>query len=484
MNPDSQRSEAERTLLDLAQRARLGFALGTIGLVAVARQVGGIPDDLLVRAVAVAGVLLLGVATQGVTRRLGRFPLGLILGIAGDVAASALAVVLLAERAPLVPAVLLWPIFSGGLVLPELALFVVAAVEVLLLVGASIGLAPGALPLEQAAGWGLLLFVAASANGELIRRFRVAQRVTELGFARAADLVHAMTPGEVAETLFGFVAELIGAGATPRLLLREVDGEGRLEVVAHAHLDAPPAGGASHAMTGGGLARDQGVWFEGARIADELGVDDLAGYPHAFVQPLADGRRVIGLVVVSAINHRVLGEEARRSLDRVAAHAASALARLDLARMVARQRAALTVLLDTRDVPRDNAGIARWALDAASRISGAQTRAFVRLHAGHLVCERAEGIEGDELLSQAAHLLKSASHRPVPLVISDTSTDDRFALGPLFAHGSIAAIPVAGTGAVLFTYDTRVDGVSSTDLELLVMLGQQLSLLLTRSPTD
>jgi len=60
VNAESHRSEAERTLLDLAQRARLGFALGTIGLVAVARQLGAIPDDLLVRAVVVAGVLLRG----------------------------------------------------------------------------------------------------------------------------------------------------------------------------------------------------------------------------------------------------------------------------------------------------------------------------------------------------------------------------------------------------------------------------------------
>jgi GAF domain-containing protein len=106
------------------------------------------------------------------------------------------------------------------------------------------------------------------------------------------------------------------------------------------------------------------------------------------------------------------------------------------------------------------------------------------MRAGHLVCERAEGIEADELLAQAAHLLASASRRPVPLVISDTSTDDRFALGPRFTHGSVAAIPVAGAGAVLLIHDARPDGISSTDLELLVMLGHQLSLLLTRSPTD
>ena len=114
MNAEAHRSEAERTLLDLAQRARLGFALGTIGLVAVARQLGAIPDDLLVRAVAVAGVLLAGVAAQEVTTRVGRLPVRFALGVVGDVVAASLAVVLLADRAALVPAVLLWPIFSGG----------------------------------------------------------------------------------------------------------------------------------------------------------------------------------------------------------------------------------------------------------------------------------------------------------------------------------------------------------------------------------
>ena len=181
--------------------------------------------------------------------------------------------------------------------------------------------------------------------------------------------------------------------------------------------------------------------------------------------------------------HRVLGEEARRSLDRVAAHAAS-LARASRPRALGGAAARSSRSSSTHATCPDNAGIARWALEAASRISGAKTRAFVRMRAGQLVCEGAEGIDADELLSQAAHLLQSALRRPVPLVISDTSTDRRFALGPRFARGSIAAIPVAGTGAVLFTYDALVDGVSSTDLELLVMLGHQLSLLHARSPTD
>ena len=483
MNAESHRSEAERTLLDLAQRARLGFALGTIGLVAVARQLGAIPDDLLVRAVVVAGVLLAGVAAQEVTTRVGRFPVRFALGVVGDVVAASLAVVLLADRAALIPAVLLWPIFSGGLVLAEPALIFVASVEVLLLFGTAIVLRSGALPLEQAAGWSVLLFVAAAANGELIRRFRGAQRVTELGFARAADLVQAMTPGDVAEVLFEFIGEVIGASATPRLFLRGGDSEG-FEIVGHAYLDAAPPDVVRNKVTGLGLAQHQGVWFEGAGLARDLGVDQLARYPRAFAQPLGDGQRVFGLVVVSAVQHRPLGEEARRSLERVAAHAASALARIDLARMVERQRAALAVLLDTHEVPRDDAGIARWALDAVRRMSGAETRAFVRMLAGQLVCERAEGIEAAELLSQAAQVLASASRRPVPLVISDTSTDDRFALGPRFARGSIAAIPIAGAGAVLFAHDARPEGISSTDLELLVMLGHQLTLLMLRTRTN
>jgi hypothetical protein len=405
------------------------------------------------------------------------------LGVVGDVVASLLAVVLLADRAALVPAVLLWPIFSGGLVLPEPALIFVASVEALVLVGAAIVLGSGGLPLEQAAGWSVLLLVAAAANGELIRRFRASQRVTELGFARAADLVHAMTARDVAEVLFEFVSAVIGARATPRLLLRPGDREG-FELVAHAHLGAAPPDGLRHKVTGVELAQDQGVWFEGAGLARDLGVDDLAHFPRAFVQPLGDGERVLGLVVVSAIRHRPLGEEARRSLERVAAHAASALARIDLVRIVERQSAALTVLLDTREVPRDEAGIAQWALDAARRISSAETRAFVRMRAGQLVCARAEGIEAAELLSQAAKVLAAAFRRPVPLVILDTSTDDRFALGPRFARGSIAVIPVAGASAVLFAYDARPDGISTTDLELLVMLGHQLSLLIGDPPTD
>jgi len=478
----SRQSEAERTLLDLAQRARIAFALGTIGLVAVARQIGGIPDDLLVRVLAVALTLASAVAAQEVTTKVSSRRRA-ILGIVGDVAAGSLAVTLLADRVVLIPAVLLWPIFTAGLLLSEGELMLIALIEVLVLGGTALVLGAAVLPLEQAAGWALLLIVSAAANGELIRRFRAAQRVTELGFARAADLVHALTAADVAEVLFGFVGEVIGARETPRLLLRGADGA-KLEVVAHAHLDAVPIDGAGVAPRGGGLAPDQGVWFDGARLARDLRVDDLARYRNAFVQPLPDRGRIVGLVVVSATDHRVLGEEARRSLERVSAHASSALARIDLARMVERQRGALTVLLDTREVPRDDPGLARWALDAVRRISGAGTRAFVRRRAGQLVCDRAEGIEAEALLSQAAHVLASASQRPVPLVISDTSTDERFALGPLFAHGSIAAIPIPAASAILFTHDTLVDRVSSTDLELLVMLGHQLELLLTRPRAD
>jgi hypothetical protein len=473
-------SEAERTLFNLVQRARIAFALATAGLVAVARQVGGIPDDLLVRGFVIAAGLAAAVAGQEATRRLGRLPLGLALGIVGDIAASSLAVVLLADRIPLMPAVLLWPIFSAGLVVSLPGLLLVASLEVLLLTGTALVLAPGAFPLTHAAGWGVLLFIAAAANGELIRRFRAAQRTTELAFARAADLVHATTRNEVADVLFAFLSEMVGASATPRLLFCET-GDGGFELVADEHLATAPAQGNRNSPSGGGLGPDQGVWFEGARLAREVRVDDLARYPRAFVQPLADGRRIVGLVVVSAVGGRVFGEEARRGLERVGAHAASALARIDLARTVERQRAALTVLLDTRAVPEDDRGVARWAVDAARRISGLKTVALIRRRAGGLVCDAADGIEADAVLSDAARLLRAASLRPVPLVIADTSMDDRYALGPRFALGSAAAVPVAGGDAILFAHDEQVDGLSSGDLELLVMLSHQLKLLLARS---
>jgi hypothetical protein len=473
-------SEAERTLFNLVQRARIAFALGMAGLVAVARQVGGIPDDLLVRGFIIAAGLAAAVAGQEATTRLGRLPLGLVLGILGDLAASSLAVVLLADRVPLIPAVLLWPIFTTSLVVPLPGLALVASLEVALLAVTALVLEPGALSPTYAAGWGVLLLIAAAANGELIRRFRAAQRTTELAFARAADLVNATTRSEVADVLFAFLSEVVGACATPRLLLWETDNERGLQVLAHEHLAAVPVEGGRAAISGAGLAPEQGVWFEGARLARDLRVDDLARYPRAFVQPLSDGRGMVGLVVVSALRSRVLGEEARRGLERVGAHAASALARIDLARTVERQRAALTVLLDTRAVPQDDHGIAQWAVAAARRITGAQTLALIRRRDGRLVCDAADGSAAAEVLKDAARLLASAWVRPVPLVIADTSTDERYALGPRFALGSVAAIPVAGGDAVLFAHDERVEGLSSTDLELLVMLSHQLSLLLAR----
>ena len=99
------------------------------------------------------------------------------------------------------------------------------------------------------------------------------------------------------------------------------------------------------------------------------------------------------------------------------------------------------------------------------------------------MCDEAEGIEVLEVERDAARLLASALLRPVPLVIADTSADERYALGQRFAHGSLAAIPIAGGDALLLVHDDRVDGLSSGDLELLVMLSHQLSLLLAR-PRD
>lgn len=432
----------------------------------------------------VAAVLALAVAGQETTTRLGRLSPGFVLGVLGDAVAGSLAVVLLADRVPLIPAVLLWPIFSAGIVIPESGLLLLAALEALLLGGTALALRSDTFPLAHAAGWGLLLFVAAIVNGELIRRFRRAQRITERAFARSADLVRTTTSAEVADVLFDFVSEVIGASGTPRLLLYEGGGEGQLEPVAYGNLAAAPDSIVRDALIGTGLARDQGAWFQGARIARDLRVDDLARHALAFVQPLVDRRRVIGLVVVGAAHDRALGDEARRGLERVAAHAVSALARIGLARTVERQRAALTVLLDTRDVPATAAGLAAWTLDAARRICGVETVAFVRRRDGRLVCERADGVGADEVLSQAARLLASASQRPVPLVIADTSIDDRFGLGPRFAHGSVAAIPIAQGGAILFAHDGRVDGFSSGDVELLIMLGHQVTLLLDRSRVD
>lgn len=55
------------------------------------------------------------------------------------------------------------------------------------------------------------------------------------------------------------------------------------------------------------------------------------------------------------------------------------------------------------------------------------------------------------MLSQAAQLLASASRRPVPLVISDTSTDDRFALGSRFARLVVLAALTTSNDAVVVT---------------------------------
>jgi len=157
--------------------------------------------------------------------------------------------------------------------------------------------------------------------------------------------------------LFEFVGEVIGASARRGCFF--VEAQRGIRDRRHACLDAAPPDVVRNKVTGLGLAQHQAFGSKAPGWRATLGSTNSRAIRVRSRSRLVTsaglraGRRL-------AVQHRPLGEEARRSLERVAAHAASALARIDLARMVERQRAALAVLLDTHEVPRDDAGIARW----------------------------------------------------------------------------------------------------------------------------
>src|SRR5438093_9103711 len=97
------RSEAERTLDELTQRARLGIVLGLATFIVLLRQSGAAPDDLLARGFVIAGAFFVAAIAHELPARLARRGVARASGVLADLGATAVAVVLLADVMPLAP---------------------------------------------------------------------------------------------------------------------------------------------------------------------------------------------------------------------------------------------------------------------------------------------------------------------------------------------------------------------------------------------
>ncbi len=483
------RSEAERTLDALIQRARVVVAIAVAAMVVIARQVGGVPEDRLARGYVVAGAFFLAVVAHELPARLAGRASAVAAGVLADLGATTIAVALLLDDLPLAPVALLWPLFTTGLATSTLSLLAVAAFATLLLFAVLLALDASIRGLVTASGWGALYFATAFAYAEVVRHFRRAQRATESALAEAASLAYATTPEQVAATFFSFLDALLDSRGGPAALLYDERGVGVYTAVGTRGFDPETSARLRVAEREGGsalaVAREGGVWSDSQSVADPLALAGaLRDSRRIFIVPLRDALRTVGVVLVGAARERALTDEARRGVARVAAQAASALYRLRVNRLVEQQRAAMLFLLDVRRAGNDAAAIATWAARAAHDLTGARTAVFVVREAGTyrpLAAIGASEVGEDVVVEHARRLLDALFTRQLPVVVPDAANDDRFGLGPSLARGALLAVPVHGEGAALLVRQERAQGISSGDVELLIMLADQAALLLSRA---
>jgi GAF domain-containing protein len=479
------RSEAERTLHRLAQRARIGLALTLAGLGALSRELGGLPDQ------AIAAMLLVAIAfgLAAVVHEMPTSPshesAAVLAGVIGDLAAATLAVMVLYEPVPLAPAVFLWPLLTAGFVATPLALLAVASFETVIVAALTLAVEPSSRGLIHAAGWGFLYTFGAFLHIELSRQFRQAHRASEAAAEHGAHLAYSSSPGEVADLVFAFLDRLLGTAGRAALLY---DRRGEGEFIAVATRGMPPDARAQIRFRpqprgiAAALLHGQGVWLDREDLADLMTLDgQFDGVRRVFVLPLRHEARIAGFALLAATRERNLSDEAREGIARVAARAGAALHRVRSIQLIEQQRAAMSLLLDARKAGDDVGAIAVWAARAALDVVGAHAAAVVARNGvgdyDTLAAEPAESLDAED----AVEMLAEAFARHVPIVVADASREERFPLGQSLAKGSCVAVPVHSEAAALLAYREDAVAFSSADVELLIMLADQTSLLLARA---
>ncbi|TMD60254.1 MAG: HD domain-containing protein [Chloroflexi bacterium] len=480
------RSEAERTLDQLGQRARVGVAITVATFVVLARQIGEAPDNLLARGFVIAVGFFIAVLAHDLPIRLRQRTAAVAAGVLADVAATSLAVLLLFQDFPLAPVALLWPVFTVGLVANAVYVLGVAALETIVLLAIAFTDNASVTDAFTASGWGLLYFVVAFAYSEILRQFRSAQRATETAMTHSAGLAFCSTAEEVGEMLFDFVDIILGTTGSPAALLHDERDAGAHVAIAARGIDPDTRTRLRLVDSGSGdvlaLVQDGGMWTDPRRLSERLALaGPMLEAKSLFIVPLRDQRRIVGALLVACPRERRMSEEAQRGVARVAAQAAAALQRLRAARLVQQQRAAMSFLLDVRRAGDDASAIAAWAARAARDLTGASGAAVVSRQRNSYRTLAVSALQSDDLLVGAKPFLDAIFARQLPIVVADLAQDQRFALSDVFSGGSLVGVPVHGEGAALLVNDKRADALTSAQVELMIMLADQVALLLSRA---
>jgi hypothetical protein len=477
-------SEAERSLSEVVDRARLAIGLVALAGAVLARQIGLLPAEWTARAVVGGAALCVPIAVRELTLRVRGREVAAQLAALGDACATAVAVGLLAPAFSLAPALFLWPLLTASLALPAAAAVALAVADA----GAiALGLRLGGVDLvsaaAQAGGWGIVLVGGAAAQGEVLRRFRRAQRTSESAFASAAELVEALSEGEVAEKLFTALCTFLGANGESAALYTDGTGERDLLRVASTGGRAWPERLAREdAAVPAGLSRSQPVWLESARLPEGLR-DAIGPLPATLALSLRDRGSTVGLVVVAAARATPLAGETVRAVERIAAHTVEALRRIRLTRLVERTRGTMTALLDCGDVAREPTAIAAWAAQAASSIASGAAAVVERTDASQQRLLATSGQGAAMLASLGAAIADAALVRQLPVVVADAVAQTRFSLGR-GPWESLAAVPVRPGSVAILVGNRNRESLGSGEMQLLVMLAGQTGLLLEAAASE
>lgn len=478
-------TEAERAFAALHLRARVALAIIVLVFVGIGDQTGLAPSEIPSRALVIGVALALAASLEELTSRRARRQVAATVGTIAEFFAFALAVALFARFTPLAPAVLLWPIAFGAVVLRQTYLLYLAAMGTAIVVEIAV-LRPDA-GIEDVAGalaWGALYGAAAALAGSFGAQYRRFQRRTESAYASIATITAAASYSELARMLFAYAERALDLPqGTPAALLFDDRGIGVLNAIEANAIDPErrarfrASGAAIESLRG--LAGGTGAFVAGAALPASAGVPDefRAGYP--FILPLRDARRLVGFALFGSSRRHRLTAERTAELARVADQVATTAVRIRGGSAIEAQRLALAGVLEAHSAERAEMQVATWLARTARDIAIAHDVAVLQdLPNGGCRAVYAIGVATGDLEQGCRPLVDEVRRRGVAVVVTDGARERRIPLPGFLRTGATALLPVRGQGTYLFVHEPQREGLSSGNLQLLVELCDQAATLL------
>lgn len=479
-------TESERALATLHLQARVAVAIAILAFVGIVQQTGAAGPEVPARALAVGLALAVAAGVEAFVARHASRATAASAGTITEFFALALAVALFARFAPIAPVVLAVPIALGAVALPRIQLLYLSALATAIVLEIGLlGLPTPLAALAAGAGWGVLYISAAALASAVGRAYRRAQRQTESAYASVATLNAATSYGELARILFAYAERALDLPLdAPAALLFDDRGIGTLAAVEARGIDPERRArfriGRAATERLRAVGGDDGEFVDPGEAfgRDEAIPDELrAGRP--FLLPLRDARRLVGLAVFAAERARRRTAERRAELARVAEQVATTAVRIRGGRAVEAQRVALAGVLEAHSAERAEMQVATWLARSARDVAeDAEVAVLQDLPNGGCRAILALGLSGRDVERGCLPLVEEGRRRGVAVVVTDGSRERRVALPPFLREGASALVPVRGQGTYLLVHRPERDGLSSAQLQLLVLLGDEASTLL------